>query len=103
MKKLLLPITLITSLYAVPPCEHEQSKVCVYLYKGAMSAEANIINMTDKSILASGKITLDGRMTEIKDYTILPNQTITIIKSKYDNPNQKPNLGWENFNYKYVN
>lgn len=103
MRKILGACLIMGNLFAVPPCEQEQVKVCPYLYKGAMSSEANIINMTEKKILVQGKIILDNRYVEIKDYIIEPNQTITIMKSKYDDPHQKPSFGWENFSYKFVN
>lgn len=102
MRRIFGMCLIIGNLFAVPPCEQEQIKVCPYLYKGAMSAEANIINMTDKKVLVDGKIILDGRIVEIKDYTILPNQTILIMKSKYENANYKPSFGWEKFNYKFI-
>ena len=38
------------NLWAIPPCEHEQQKVCMYVYKGAMSAEMNVINMSQKKM-----------------------------------------------------
>lgn len=103
MKKLLILIGLISSMYAVPPCEHDQQRVCIYLYKGAMSAEANIINMTDKEIKIDVEVTLDGNTRTYKDWTVSPNQPLTMLKSRYDNPNQKPNLSYKNFTYKYVN
>lgn len=102
MRNFLIVVIFISGLFAVPPCEQEQVKVCPYLYKGALSAEGNIINTTERKILVQGKIILDNRQVEIKDYILKPYETITIIKSKYEDPYYKPRFGWENFTYKFI-
>ena len=48
MRKVLISMGLLTSMYAIPPCEYDMEQVCMYLYKGPMSAEVNVINMTQK-------------------------------------------------------
>ena len=90
------------NLWAIPPCEHEQQKVCMYIYKGAMSAEMNVINMSQKKVIVDVIVSLDGTTKSFKDWTVLPNQTITLLKSKYKDHLQKPSYSWNNFNYRYI-
>ena len=104
MKKLLILIGLITSMYAVPPCESEADKVCVYLYKGGMSSEAILVNTIQSKIQIDLVIaTLDGKQKEITNLTMEPNQSITLLKSRYDDHLQKPNFGLWKVSYRQIN
>lgn len=102
MKKILLPLTLISSLYATSPCEHQQQKVCIYLYKGALTYEINIINLSQKRALFEVDVSLDGRIKQYKDWIVKPNETITLMKTRYTDPQQKPSYGWSSMQYKFV-
>ena len=51
MKKILTIIATITSLYAIPPCELPDEKVCMYFYKGAMSSEIILVNLSGSKII----------------------------------------------------
>lgn len=104
MKKLLILVGLLTSMYAVPPCEIDIDTICVYLYKGAMSSEAILVNTTKKKMqITTVEATLDGRKKELTNLVLNPYQQITILKSKYDSPNQIPNFGRWKVNYKEIN
>lgn len=48
------------------------------------------------------EVSLDGRIQGYKDWVIKPNETITLIKTRYTEPQQKPNYGWNKFNYKFI-
>lgn len=103
MKKILIFIGLITSMYATQPCEYENDKVCVYLYKGAMSSEAILVNTIQSRIKVDIVIaTLDGTQKEITNFEMQPNQSITLLKSRYNDTLQKPNFGMWKVNYKQI-
>ncbi len=58
--------------------------------------------MTHQRVLVQATATLDGTMREFKDWTLEPNQTITMLKARYDDPLQKPNYGYRSFTYKFI-
>lgn len=103
MKKILILVGLLQSIYAMPPCEYEHEQVCMYLYKGAMSAEVNVINMTQKKVIVQAEARLDKTYRKLENLSLEPNQTITIIKEKYNNSSTKPNFVSRKFAFKYVN
>ena len=103
MKKIFALIGLISSMYATPPCESDIDKVCVYLYKGAMSSEAILVNTIQSKIHIDLAIaTLDGRQKEVTNFNMEPNQTITLLKSRYDDHTQKPNFGLWKVTYRQI-
>jgi len=51
MNKFLLLILSMTSIYANPPCPLPDQKICMYLYKGAMSSEIIITNQSTNTII----------------------------------------------------
>lgn len=103
MKRFLLPLTLITSLYAIPPCELPDQKVCAYLYKGAMSAEIIITNMsTDKILVEYLNARLDGTSKSIQGLTLNSGQTFTILQAKYDDHLKKPSYSIGAMRYKII-
>ena len=96
-------MVLLTSMHAVPPCEYDIEQVCMYLYKGPMSAEVNIINMTQKKVVVQAEARLDRIYRKMDNLILAPNQTITIIKTRYDNSSTKPSYISRKFAYKYIN
>lgn len=102
MKKAICYIFLVSNLYAIPPCEFEQQKVCIYLYKGAMSAELNMINMSDRKVIVQAEATLDGYHRKFENWVLHPNQPVTMLKSKYTDHLQKPIIGYNNLDYKFI-
>lgn len=104
MKKILALVGLLSSMYAIPPCEYESDKVCVYLYKGAMSAEAILVNTTRKKVQVNiVEATLDGTRRELTNIMLNANQQMTLLKSRYNNPNTTPDLGHWRVSYKEIN
>ncbi|MDD4505663.1 MAG: hypothetical protein PHE60_04740 [Sulfurospirillaceae bacterium] len=103
MKKLLILIATLTSMYAVPPCEYDAEQVCMYLYKGPLNVEINIINMTQKKVVVQAEARLDKIYRKMENLILEPNQTITIIKKRYNNSSTKPNLIDRKFSFKYIN
>jgi len=103
MKKILTLIGLITSIYATPPCQYESDKVCVYLYKGGMSAEANLVNTTMKKVqIIEVEANLDGTYRQLTNFEMQPNQTITLLKSRYNDATIQPNLSHAKVTYKIM-
>ena len=93
MKKTLFTMLLMANVYATPPCEYEHEKICIYLYKGAMSSEAILINLTTKPVMIKEAIvTLDGTTKRITNLKLNSNQPLTLLKSKYDDYIKQPNL-----------
>lgn len=92
MKKLpLILVGLLTSLYAIPPCELPEQKVCAYLYKGAMSAEIIITNLSNDTILIKHVYaSLDGQSKSISDLRLSPAQNFTMLQSRYKDHEKKP-------------
>ncbi len=103
MKRFLLPLTLITSLYAVPPCELPEQTVCAYLYKGAMSSEIIITNLSTDTILIKNIYAyLDGNSKSISDLKLAPGQNYTMLKSRYDDHLKKPSYNIGSMQYKII-
>ncbi|MDD3462448.1 MAG: hypothetical protein PHW07_02265 [Sulfurospirillaceae bacterium] len=99
MKRILSICLIAGSLFATPPCEFEQEKICMYLYNYGLVAELNIANTTDKKIMVNAVGDLDGKRKEIKNFIIEPYQTITLLKSRYESIDKKPNVGQSKMNY----
>ena len=102
MRKYLLPLTIITSLYATPPCEYEQQKVCLQLYKTGLSAEINAVNTTHKRVLIQAEATLDGYHRKFENWILEPYQIVQMLKSNYTVPNQQPRIGYNTIEYKFL-
>jgi len=94
---------LLTSMYALPPCEYDMEQVCMYLYKGPMSAEVNVINMTQKKVVVQAEAKLDKIYRKIDNLVLEPNQTMTLIKTRYDNSSIKPSYVSRKFSFKSIN
>lgn len=103
MRKVLTLMGLLTSMYAMPPCEYDMEQVCMYLYKGPMSAEVNVINMTQKKVVVQAEAKLDKIYRKIDNLVLEPNQTMTLIKTRYDNSSIKPSYISRKFAFKYIN
>lgn len=101
-KMAILTTLLLSSMYALPPCEYEMEQVCMYLYKGALSAEVNVINMTQKRVIVQAEAKLDKIYRKIDNLVLEPNQTMTLIKTRYDNSATKPSYISRKFSYKYI-
>lgn len=92
MKKIVILMALLTSMYAMLPCEYETEQVCMYLYKSPMSAEVNVINMTQKKVVVQAEARLDKIYRKIDNLVLEPNQTMTLIKTRYNNSSTTPSL-----------
>ncbi|WP_145923248.1 hypothetical protein [Sulfurospirillum halorespirans] len=103
MRKVWMSMGLLTSMYAIPPCEYDMEQVCMYLYKGPMSAEVNVINMTQKKVVVQAEAKLDKTYRKIDNLVLAPNQTMTLIKTRYDNSSTKPSYISRKFSFKYMN
>lgn len=103
MKKILVLVGLLTSMYAIPPCELPDQKVCAYLYKGAMSAEIIITNLSSNTILIKDVTArLDGNSKSISDLKLAPGQNFTMLKSRYEDHMQKPSYYIGSMDYKIL-
>ena len=103
MKKMLTILATITSLYATPPCELPNENVCMYLYKGAMSSEIIIVNMSkEKVLIKRADAYLDGESKDIRKLILNSGQTYTMIKSRYDTHDKKPSYQLYNFDYETI-
>gem|GEM_PF-2020770 len=103
MRKVWISMGLLTSMYALPPCEYDMEQVCMYLYKGPMSAEVNVINMTQKKVVVQAEAKLDKIYRKIDNLVLEPNQTMTLIKTRYDNSSIKPSYVSRKFSFKSIN
>lgn len=84
MKKILALIGLISSMYAIPPCELPEQKVCTYFYQGSMSAEIIVTNLLPDTIIveyAGGM--LDGSTKNISNLKLETGQSHKLLKSIY--------------------
>jgi len=103
MKKLLILVGLLTSIYAVPPCDLPDQRVCAYLYKGAMSAEIIVTNLSKNTILVKRLYaSLDGQSKSINDLKLYPGQNFTILQSHYDDHMKKPYYHIGSMEYKIL-
>ncbi|AHJ12422.1 hydroxymethylglutaryl-CoA synthase family protein [Sulfurospirillum multivorans] len=103
MKKILILVGLLTSMYAIPPCELPNQMVCAYLYKGAMSSEIIIVNLSRDNILVKNiSATLDGQSKSISDLQLSPGQSYTMLKSRYDDHLKKPYYYIGSMDYKTI-
>jgi len=103
MKKILILVGLLTSMYAIPPCELPNQMVCAYLYKGAMSSEIIIVNLSRDNILVKNiSAILDGQSKSISDLQLSPGQSYTMLKSRYDDHLKKPSYYIGSMEYKIM-
>lgn len=103
MKKILILVGLLTSMYAIPPCELPDQKVCAYLYKGAMSAEIIITNLSRDTVLIKyASASLDGNSKSIRDLKLVPGQNFTMLQSRYDDHLKKPYYYIDSMEYKIL-
>lgn len=103
MKKILLTIAILTNIYAIPPCTMPDQNICMYLYKGAMSSEIIITNLsTDKIIIEKASAMLDGTTREISGLKLEAGQNFSILKSNYEDHLQKPYFKIDSMTYKII-
>jgi len=105
MKKILVLIGLLSSMYAIPPCDLPDQKVCAYFYNGPLSGEIIITNMSTDTILVERlHASLDDENKDVQGLTLSPGQNYTVIKKEYDEKNKKkPYYHIEPIKYKIVN
>lgn len=103
MKKLLTIVGLISSMYAIPPCEFPEQEVCTYFYKGAMSAEIIVINLLPDTVIIeyTGGM-LDWKTKNVTNLKLEPGQRQTLLKSKYEDHEAKPHYSIYSTKYKVV-
>ena len=102
MKSIFVACFFIVNLFAIPPCEFEKDKVCMYNYIHGLGAEINIINMTHKKVMVQATASLDGTSRQFKDWIIEPNETVKMLEVRYKDWERKPNFGYRSFNYKFI-
>lgn len=100
MKKILVLVGLLTSMYAVN--EKCQAPVCTYIYKGAMSGELILVNNTRKKASVSLYAHLDTQSNSFNNIIIEPQSQITLLKSRYNDHLQTPSGGTALLNYKFL-
>ena len=103
MKKLLILITLISSMYAIPPCELPEQRVCTYFYKGAMSAEIIVVNLLPDTVMVeyAGGI-LDSRIKHVTNLKLETGQSHNILRSTYEDHEKKPSYHISSMKYKVI-
>lgn len=103
MKKLLILVGLLTSMYAFPPCELPDETVCAYFYKGAMSAEIIITNLSPNTVLIKyASAFLDGNSKSIRNLKLSPGQNFTMLQSRYNTYDKKPYYNIGSLEYKIM-
>ena len=87
MKKILILLMTIASyVYAIPPCELPEQKVCAYVYHGAMSTEVIITNLSAKPILVKYiEVVLDKEKRTISNVKLASGQNYSVLKSQRAN------------------
>ena len=103
MKKIFLTLITFTSIYAIPPCSMPEQNICMYLYKGSMSSEIIITNLsTDKIIVEKASAMLDGTTREISGLKLEAGQNFSMLKSNYEDHLKKPYYKIESMTYKII-
>lgn len=103
MKRFLALIILGINLYATPPCEMPEQNICMYFYKGAMSSEIIIVNLsTDKIFVERASAMLDGTNKTINGLALERGQAFTILKSVYKDPEKKAYYAMDSLTYKIL-
>lgn len=88
MKKTLILLCLISNVcFSNTKCN---APVCVYVYKGAMSGEINIINNTHKTAKVDTVVYLDGTTQSFNELILNPNSETTLLKTRYKDHLSKP-------------
>lgn len=73
-------------------------------YKGAMSGEIIITNLSRNTVLIKyASASLDGNNKSIKDLKLAPGQNFTMLKSRYDDHMKKPYYYIGSMEYKSSN
>lgn len=100
MKKILILIGLISSIYAGnTKC---QAPVCVYVYKGAMSGELIIVNNTQKTAQVNTTVHLDSKSQGFPNLILRPQSEMTLLKVNYDDHLGAPRGGALWLQYKFL-
>ncbi len=100
MKKIFLLLTIIINLcFSNTKCH---APVCVYVYKGAMSGEVNIINNTHKTAKVDTLVYLDGISEGFSNLILNPNSETTLIKIRYKDHLSKPRGGAVTLRYSFI-
>lgn len=86
MKKLLILIGLITSIYAKQNCIFQDRDVCVYVDKKSQYSNMIIENTSNYPItIIDATVKLDGVQKTINQIVLDKKQKMIVIKSKYEN------------------
>lgn len=100
MKKTLILLCLILSVcFSNTKCK---TPVCVYVYKGAMSGEVNIINNTHKTAKVDTLVYLDGISEGFSNLILNPNSETNLIKIRYKDHLSKPRGGAVTLRYSFI-
>ncbi|ATB70292.1 hypothetical protein SJPD1_2194 [Sulfurospirillum diekertiae] len=103
MKKILILVGLLTSMYAIPPCDLPDQKVCAYFYKGPLSGEIIITNMSADTVLIKHiSVSLDGQNKSVSDLQLSAGQNFSIVKARYDDHDKKPYYYIGSMEYKII-
>ncbi|QIR75353.1 hypothetical protein FA592_03565 [Sulfurospirillum diekertiae] len=103
MKKILILVGLLTSMYAIPPCDLPDQKVCAYFYKGPLSGEIIITNMSADTVLIKHlSASLDGQSKSINDLQLSAGQNFSMLKTRYDDHDKKPYYYIGSMEYKII-
>ncbi|WP_458701400.1 hypothetical protein ACKGJI_04625 [Sulfurospirillum sp. 1307] len=101
IKKIIFILILINSLFATGNCPENQ-KVCAYFYKGGLSREIKVQNMTSKPIVINlfAYIGLFYKDVTISNMKIGAYSNITAISKFYQNLNDAKR---DNYDFYYAN
>lgn len=103
MKKLFILIGLISSMYAVPPCENINQEVCIYYWRGGgYTSEIRIANVSkNKVIIENAWATLDYISGSVSNRELESGQDIVIGTIKYEDPSKEKKGVFRIFSFKY--
>ena len=98
MKKMILSACIISSLFSAN--EKCTAPVCIYMYKGPLSAEMIIINNTFQEATATGNVYIDEKHYAFTNLKISPQREVSLLKKRYDDHLNNPRGGtlWLKYN-----
>lgn len=104
MRKLIILIGLISSMYAMPPCEYAKDEVCIYYWRGGgYSSEIRIANMSkNKVLIENAWATLDYLLSaNVSNRELESGQDIVIGTLKYEDPTKEKKGAFKIYTFRY--
>lgn len=103
MKKLLILIGLISSTYAMPPCEHAKQEVCIYYWRGGgYTSEIRIANVSkNKVIIENAYATLDYITGSISNRELESGEDVVVETIRYTDPSKEKKGAFKVYSFRY--